>query len=110
MTHYIVVATCPDIKTAQALASILVQARLAACVNIIPAIRSIYEWEGKIENEEESLLLIKSREDHYPALEQAIVKHHPYEVPEILALPIEKGLPAYLGWLDAVLEKKEGKQ
>jgi len=79
----------------------LVERRLAACVNVIPAVTSIYRWKGAIERETESTLLIKTRAEHVPALMSAIVELHPYEVPEIVALTVEPNevSPAYLQWL-----------
>ena len=98
--------TCPDAATASGIAAALVDQNVAACVNIISGIRSIYRWEGKREESEECLLLIKTRVDRYPALEEMVRTLHPYEIPEIIALPVEAGLAAYLGWIDTVLECK----
>ncbi len=72
---------------------------MAACVNILPGIRSVYRWQGKLESAQEILLLIKSHSQAYPALEQLIQRLHPYELPEIIAVPVENGLPAYLDWI-----------
>lgn len=99
----IVYCTCPDKDTAKKLAHLLVSQQLAACVNILPGITSVYTWQGQIESTQEHLLLIKSRNTHYPALETCLFKHHPYEVPEIIAVPIERGLPEYLEWVDSCL-------
>jgi periplasmic divalent cation tolerance protein len=100
IVHLVVLCTCPDRDSAVDLAQTAVNQRLAACVNIVPGIASVYRWQEKIETDEELLLLIKTRSDIYPALEQTIRSRHPYEVPEIIALPIERGLGAYLGWMD----------
>ncbi len=91
--------TPPD--QAERIAKALVERRLAACVNVIPAVTSIYRWKGAIERETESTLLIKTRTEHLPALMSAIRELHPYEVPEIVALPVspEEVNPAYLKWL-----------
>ncbi len=102
--YYMVFNTCPDATIASEIATALVEKNVAACVNIVSGVRSIYRWEGKLETSEECLLLIKTRRDCYSALEEMILALHPYEVPEIIALPLEAGLAAYLGWIDAALE------
>jgi len=94
-----VYCTCPDHKTAISIANDIIDAELAACVNIIPSLTSIYQWKGKRQQGTEELLLIKTTSGAYPALQQHIVASHPYELPEIIAVPIETGLPAYLDWL-----------
>ncbi|HRE17287.1 MAG TPA: divalent-cation tolerance protein CutA [Rhodocyclaceae bacterium] len=99
MTSLLVLTNCPDRATAQQIAQVLVERRLAACVNILAGCRSIYRWQGQIESAEEIPLLIKTTSHCYPALEETIQSLHPYTVPEIIALPIEGGLAAYLGWL-----------
>jgi len=75
--------------------------RLAACVNILPAMQSIYRWQGAVEEVSEVAVVIKTTEDLYPQLEEALAKLHPYDIPEILALPIVAGLPAYLDWIES---------
>ncbi len=92
--------TCPDAASADQLAETLVREHLAACVTQIPGAQSIYFWQGQIQRDAEVLLLIKTMEDRYPALEARIQALHPYEVPEILAVPILQGLPAYLQWVE----------
>ena len=92
---------------ADEVASTLVNEHLAACVNILPAGRSVYEWQGRVEKEEEHVLLIKSREDRLKALESRLLAIHPYELPEIIAVPIEAGYAPYLAWIDTQLDKKE---
>jgi len=92
------VATAED---ATRIARDLVEQRLAACVNVLPGIVSTYRWQGKIETEGEHLLVIKTRRDRVPALKAALLALHPYEVPELLVLPVEDGLAPYLAWLDA---------
>jgi periplasmic divalent cation tolerance protein len=92
-------------EVAESLADTLVHERLAACVNILPGARSVYEWQGKVEKEEECVLLIKSRSDRFEALSTRLLEEHPYELPELIAVPIETGLSAYLSWIDAQLDK-----
>jgi len=82
----------------------LVERRLAACVNILPAVTSCYRWQGSIETAAESLLLIKTDAAHYGELERAVREHHPYELPEVIMVPIERGLPPYLQWVTECLE------
>jgi periplasmic divalent cation tolerance protein len=100
----IVLCTVPDQDTAEDIANILIADKLAACVNIIPGITSVYRWEDRIEQAEELILVIKTRETVYEALQAKIVDLHPYELPEIIAVPIQNGLPAYLSWLAQSLE------
>ena len=97
----LVLTNCPDEKTANAIALAVVEAGLAACVNILPRVQSIYRWQGQVESATEIPLLIKSTTARYPALQAAIAQRHPYDVPEIIALPITRGLPAYLNWVAA---------
>ncbi len=104
MRHYLLVSTCPTMEIAEALAEMLVREKLAACVNILPGARSVYEWKGKIEKEEEVVLLIKSRADRLQTLEERLLLEHPYELPELIAVPIEKGSAAYLSWIDTQLD------
>ncbi|MGE5490023.1 MAG: divalent-cation tolerance protein CutA [Actinomycetota bacterium] len=99
METVLVLTNCPDAAVAEDIARHLVEGRLAACVNILAPCRSIYRWQGSVETAAEVPLLIKTSADRYAALEAAIQAVHPYEVPEIIALPIDKGLPAYLDWV-----------
>jgi periplasmic divalent cation tolerance protein len=94
----VVFCTTPT-ERADDIASSLVTARLAACVNIVPTIRSVYRWKGAIEKDEESLLVIKTTAARLAEVIEHVVRVHPYEVPEVVALPIDDGLPAYLSWL-----------
>jgi periplasmic divalent cation tolerance protein len=100
----IVLCTVPDRDSAEEMANILIADNLAACVNILPGITSVYRWEDKIEQGNELLLVIKTARTAYKALQAKIVDLHPYELPEIIAVPIEDGLPAYLNWLTQSLE------
>ena len=101
----LVITNCPDEETANRIALAVVEAKLAACVNILPRVQSIYRWQGAVESAVEVPLLIKTTAAAYPALEAAIRERHPYDVPEIIALPITAGLPAYLNWLAAEATK-----
>jgi periplasmic divalent cation tolerance protein len=101
--HLLVLCTCPDMPVAERLAALLVEGGHAACVNIVPGLTSIYRWQGKIEQGNEVLLLIKTRRDRYPELERQLHAAHPYELPEIIAVPIDAGLSGYLAWIDANL-------
>jgi periplasmic divalent cation tolerance protein len=97
MEAVVVLCTFPDLDQARQIGAALVERQVAACVNLLPGVESIYRWEGKVERAGEVLALIKTT--RYPDLEAALRELHPYEVPEILALPVAAGLPAYLAWL-----------
>jgi len=97
----VVLCTAPDGEVAARLGRQLVEAGVAACVNIIPALRSIYRWEGKLCDEPEALMVIKTRADRAETLASAIKASHPYENPEVIALPISAGLESYLNWVRA---------
>jgi periplasmic divalent cation tolerance protein len=101
MEALLVLTNLPDAESARTLAGHLVAARLAACVNILAPCRSVYRWQGNIEQAEEVPLLIKTSAERYPALQAAIRERHPYELPEIVAVPIERGLTGYLAWIAA---------
>jgi len=110
MKSYLQVTTTTETKEqAQTIAQHLVETKLAVCVQITGPITSIYRWKGKVENAQEWLCLIKTRDDLYNKVEAAIKSHHPYETPEIIAVPIVKGSKEYLSWLDDELgDKTEG--
>jgi periplasmic divalent cation tolerance protein len=95
----LVLSTCPDANTAQRLARTLVEARLAACVSLVGPVTSIYRWRDAVETTGETLLLIKTAAERYAGLEEALRAMHPYEVPEIVAVPVERGLSNYLDWV-----------
>lgn len=101
MRALLVLTNLPDRPAADRLAETLIEARVAACVNVLAPCRSVYRWKNEVQHEEEIPVLIKTTTDRYQALEDAIRASHPYELPEIIAVPIERGLPAYLGWVDA---------
>jgi periplasmic divalent cation tolerance protein len=104
MTDKIVVfSTCDSQKQAADLAHHLVEQRLAACVNVLPGVQSVYRWKDAVEDAPEWLLVIKSRRDLFDALRAEIQKLHTYEVPEVLAIPVVDGSEAYLRWLDREL-------
>jgi periplasmic divalent cation tolerance protein len=106
MTKFIQVVTTTETKAdAQAIAHAIVEKRLAGCVQIIGPITSTYWWQGEIETAEEWLCIIKSRQNLYEALEKAIREVHPYDVPEILAVPVTAGSEGYLEWLNSELRK-----
>lgn len=91
--------TCADSDAAASLAALLVERRVAACVNIVPGIRSIYRWQGKVEDETECLLIIKTVADRVAELKASIAELHSYDVPELLVLPVETGATSYLNWI-----------
>jgi periplasmic divalent cation tolerance protein len=94
-----VLCTCANEKDALRIANTIVEERLSACVNILPGIRSIYRWQEQLESEQEILLIVKTTHERFPMLRDRIVALHPYETPEILALPVVDGLEKYLIWL-----------
>ncbi|OHX14968.1 cation tolerance protein [Chromobacterium sphagni] len=104
----LVVCNVPDQQLAGQIAATLVAEQLAACVNILPPCRSVYRWQGAVEQAEETPLLIKTRRDAYPRLESRLAQLHPYEVPEIIALPLERGLPSYLTWVSSCVLSSGG--
>ena len=100
MTDAIVIyCNVPDEVLAEKMARVLVERGLAACVNLLPEMRSIYRWQGKIEEARERTLVIKTLSKNYATIESSILELHPYDVPEVIAIPIVQGLPAYLTWL-----------
>lgn len=104
MKQQLVFTTCPDENTAEQIASTLVQYKLAACVNIVRGVKSVYQWQDKIEQDHEVLLLIKTDIGHYKQLEKKILALHPYELPEILAVTVDRGSQAYLNWITTCLD------
>lgn len=101
MDAILVITNLPDRESAGRLAEVLVERRLAACVNVLAECTSTYRWKGAIERAAEVPVFIKSRAGVYPELEQAIRSLHPYELPEIVAVPITRGLAGYLDWVAA---------
>jgi periplasmic divalent cation tolerance protein len=98
-TKLLVLTNLPDRAIAEKLAHMLIEKQFAACVNILAPCRSVYRWKGAVQHDEEHPMLIKTTHERYPALEQALRAAHPYELPEIIAVPLAQGLPAYLEWL-----------
>ena len=97
----LVITTLPDQDAAVQLAGTLVEAGLAACVNIGAPVTSVYRWDGELQRGTEVMLTIKTSRARYPALERAITDGHPYELPEVIAVPITAGLDEYLAWIEA---------
>ena len=97
--HLVVLCTCPTLHDADAIATALLEERLAACVNRVPDTRSIYRWQGRIEKDDEILLVIKTTRARFDAVEAAISALHPADVPEIIGLPIVVGATGYLDWV-----------
>ena len=110
VTTLLVLTNLPDRPSAEALAGELVDARLAACVNVLAPCHSVYRWQEAIETASEIPLLIKTSSERYAALESAIRQRHPYELPEIIALPVVAGLPDYLAWVAAATGAPDGLQ
>jgi periplasmic divalent cation tolerance protein len=101
MSVLLVFTNLPERAAAERLAEALIAKRLAACINILAPCRSVYRWQGAVQHEEEHPVLIKTTRAAYAELEAEIRARHPYELPEIVAVPIERGLPAYLDWVAA---------
>jgi periplasmic divalent cation tolerance protein len=97
--HCLILSTCPNLKTGNAIARALVSERLAACVNLIPVARSVYRWKGKIESAKEVLLVIKARRTEYRRIEERVKRMHPYSLPEIIAVDVATGSARYLAWI-----------
>ncbi len=98
-TYIIVICTSPSAKISIQIAEECIKKRIAACCNIVPGITSVYEWQGKIEKSDEQLLILKSTEENFKALENTINSLHPYDVPEIISLKISNGNEPYLKWI-----------
>ena len=105
MEYIIVFITVPNFEVGEKIGSTLVEEKLAACVNITSEIKSLYFWKGSIEHDSEYLLIIKTRSDTFENLEKKVKEIHPYEVPEIVAMPIILGTNEYLNWIDEVLDR-----
>ncbi len=99
LSFILVISTTKSLNSAEKIATTIVKEKLAACVNIVPKIKSVYSWKNKICREEEFLLIIKTRSSLYSKLEKRILEIHPYETPEIIQLPIQRGFAGYLNWI-----------
>lgn len=106
MAALIVLTNFPDRKTARQIGTALVKEGLAVCCTLIPGAESIYQWKGELQNDPEVHAVIKTVEDKYEALEISLRRKHPYDVPEILALRVENGSPAYFEWMNAILNPR----
>ncbi|AAZ98513.1 divalent cation tolerance protein [Thiobacillus denitrificans ATCC 25259] len=107
MEPLLVLTNVPDLASAEKLARALVERRAAACVNLLPGCRSIYRWQGAVETADEIPLLIKTTAAAYAEVEAVVRAQHPYAVPELVAVPITHGLPAYLDWVAKETEKHD---
>ena len=103
----VVLVTAPSEDEGRRIGRVLVDERLAACVNVVGPIHSIYRWEGAVEDAQEWLLVVKARAADFPSLEARVRALHPYEVPEVLALPVYRGAVAYLAWLDGATRRDD---
>lgn len=98
--YLLVLSTCPGSISAKKISQDLISEKLAACVNIVPGVQSFFAWVGKLDTANENMLIIKTTADNYEELEKRIKKLHPYELPEIIAVPIQTGFAGYLDWID----------
>ncbi|QWR76687.1 divalent-cation tolerance protein CutA [Candidatus Magnetomonas plexicatena] len=101
MEHYVVLITTPDADTANVISEAVINENLAKCVNIIKEVNSVFHWDGKINHENETLMIIKTKKENFKSLMKKVKTLHPYTVPEIIALPIVDGSEEYLSWLDS---------
>lgn len=107
LSALVCLCTCPDAETADRIATALVDERLAACVNVLPGLRSVYRWQGKAESAEEILLLIKTAQDRLKRVSARIAELHPYELPEVIAVEAAGGSAAYLDWIAAQTREED---
>jgi len=101
----VVLVTVPDMETGRRLARTVLEARVAACVNLVPGMESHYWWQGKLDQSAEVLLLIKTTSDKIGHLERIVLANHPYDTPELIVLPITQGTKRYLDWIEASIKK-----
>ena len=102
--YQLVLCACPDEDTAINIAENIVAQKLAACVNVLPSVYSVYHWQNNVESAKENMIIIKTTAQKYDSLEKVIKSLHPYEVPEIIAVDITSGLPEYLKWIDSSIK------
>jgi periplasmic divalent cation tolerance protein len=107
--YNLVLVTTPNLKTARCLVRLALEARLAACGNLIPKVESHYWWKGKTEQSEEVLILFKTNKAQLSRLERLILSNHPYDTPEVIAVSLESGTPRYLDWLGESLTSRPGR-
>ena len=107
MEPLLVLTNLPDAASAEKIANALIESRAAACVNVLAECHSVYRWQGRVETAAEIPLLIKTTVANYPLVEQIVRAQHPYDVPELIAIPITHGLPAYLDWLATETEQHD---
>jgi periplasmic divalent cation tolerance protein len=100
----VVLCTFPDEERARQIGALLVEKQAAACVNVVPGLRSIYRWEGRVNDDAETLGIIKTTRDAYPRMEALLLEAHPYDTPEVLAVPVAAGAEAYLRWVGASVD------
>ena len=103
--HVVVLVTTSNVKEADKIAQTLLEKRLAACINIVPCIHSRFWWKGKIEHCDETLMIIKSKSEVFDELVESVRAIHSYQVPEILAVPVQRGFTEYLAWIDEVIKR-----
>lgn len=103
---FVVLVTAPNLRTGRMLARAALQARLVVCANLVPGVESHYWWQGKLETSAEILIMFKTQKRQLGALEKLILEKHPYDTPEILALPVDAGTRKYLDWIEASLKPK----
>lgn len=104
MPATVILTSAPDLKTADKIARLLVTSKLAACVTISPAVRSVYRWKGRVTVQPERLMTIKTRSEHFRSIERCFRQAHPYEVPELISLPASQLSRRYSAWLNASLK------
>jgi periplasmic divalent cation tolerance protein len=107
MEPLLVLTNLPDAASAKKIANALIESRAAACVNVLAECHSVYRWQGQVETAAEIPLMIKTTVANYPLVEQIVRAQHPYDVPELIAIPITHGLPAYLDWLATETEQHD---
>ena len=107
MEPLLVLTNLPDAASAKKIANALIESRAAACVNVLAECHSVYRWQGQVETAAEIPLMIKTTVANYPLVEQIVRAQHPYDVPELIAIPITHGLPAYLDWLTTETEQHD---
>lgn len=104
----VVLATFPSEESARQIGTALVSRQLAACVNLVPGVRSIYRWDGRVQEDAEVLAVIKTTSRRFTALRDALVESHPYDVPEVLAIPVAAGFEGYLAWVRGACSISDG--